>query len=726
MVPLPLVQPQTPADSGDLHKFLMMFPDHLQVGITNIITQESLEDNTSWGDLVEIVLDFGRPLVVRFTNKAVKMDGKIESSDINAVISRLGIFADDNRAGIEGTLHRISAIRNRKGDIIGLTCRVGRAITGTIQPIRDLIESGKSILFLGRPGVGKAQPLECKVLTPTGFVRMGDIVPGSRVVVPRDGTYATVTEVFPQGSINCYGIEFSDGTYTECSSDHLWCIMQGGVTNVLPLRDIIHDINNGQGADSDAPCNTFIIPITAPVQFENDKHIDGKIIEDLTQVMVQIDMIPEYYLYSNLENRIALLQSVMDNYGSVQPWSLAVSNVGIGMLNSIAYLVRSLGGIAIIDTSMNCATCNIVLPKDIVPFTAVNKLEKYIFMPEVSDVLAEKRIIRISAVGKKECQCIYVDHPDHLYITDNFIVTHNTTKLREAARVLADDYDKRVVIVDTSNEIAGDGDIPHIAIGNARRMQVARVAQQHDVMQEAVCNHQPEVIVIDEIGNELEAMASRTISERGIQLIATAHGNTLEELMRNPSLNDLMGGIQPVILGDAEAKRRGTQKTVLERKQPPTFDILIELLDRHTMVIHHDVCEAVDACLRDDVVPREIRKITDDGSITVSINTDEQTEKSVKSRVEKIRDRVNSNCIKIFPYGLGKERVEQAVRRMGPRFQLVHTIEEASYILARTRMIDRNDQNLSRVQANGATIIPIRTNNYDLILAALEKLKRDN
>jgi stage III sporulation protein SpoIIIAA len=173
-----------------------------------------------------------------------------------------------------------------------------------------------------------------------------------------------------------------------------------------------------------------------------------------------------------------------------------------------------------------------------------------------------------------------------------------TTALREIARVLADDLHKRVVIIDTSNEIAGDGDIPHPAIGRARRMQVARPELQHQVMIEAVENHMPEVIVIDEIGTELEALAARTIAERGVQLVGTAHGNQIENLIKNPTLSDLVGGIQAVTLGDDEARRRGSQKTVLERKAPPTFEIAVEMLERQRWVIHESVSETVDDLLR--------------------------------------------------------------------------------------------------------------------------------
>src|SRR5215218_10210261 len=190
-----------------------------------------------------------------------------------------------------------------------------------------------------------------------------------------------------------------------------------------------------------------------------------------------------------------------------------------------------------------------------------------------------------------------------------------TTMLREAARVLADEQRKRVVVVDTSNEIAGDGDIPHPAIGKARRMQVRTPSLQHEVMIEAVENHMPQVIVIDEIGTELEAQAARTIAERGVQLIGTAHGNNLDNLMLNPTLSDLIGGIQSVTLGDEEARRRRTQKSVLERKAPPTFDVIVEIQDRERVTVHADVADTVDAMLRGDPIAPEERFRDDSGSV---------------------------------------------------------------------------------------------------------------
>jgi stage III sporulation protein SpoIIIAA len=297
-------------------------------------------------DLLEVVMDLGRRPQARFTTgEQDLLDREINDADIAHVIDHIGVFGDDNRAGIERTLHRISAIRNRAGKVVGLTCRIGRAVYGTIDIIRDIVEGGQSILILGRPGVGK------------------------------------------------------------------------------------------------------------------------------------------------------------------------------------------------------------------------------------------------------------------------------TTMLREVARVLADDLGKRVVVVDTSNEIAGDGDIPHPGIGDARRMQVRTPTEQHAVMIEAVENHMPEVIVIDEIGTELEAGAARTIAERGVQLVGTAHGNTLDNLMLNPTLSDLVGGIQPVTLGDEEARRRGTQKTVLERKAPPTFDVLVEIVERDNVIVHRNVAETVDAILRGHMVPPEARYRDESGEL---------------------------------------------------------------------------------------------------------------
>src|SRR4028119_1623078 len=325
--------------TDDLPQLLDILPEEIR----SLLEQHPQRDN-----LIEVVMDLGRRPEARFPERAEYLSSTaVTSEQLNYCVQRVGHFSGDNRAGIEQTLHRISAMRNRKGEIIGLTCRVGRAVFGTITMIRDLVETGQSILMLGRPGVGK------------------------------------------------------------------------------------------------------------------------------------------------------------------------------------------------------------------------------------------------------------------------------TTALREIARVLADELHKRVVIIDTSNEIAGDGDIPHPAIGRARRMQVARPELQHQVMIEAVENHMPEVIVIDEIGTEQEAMAARTIAERGVQLVGTAHGNRIENLMKNPTLADLIGGIQAVTLGDDEARRRGSQKTVLERKAPPTFEIAIEMLERERWVIHERVAEAIDTLLRGREPHQQIRSVSERGEVII-------------------------------------------------------------------------------------------------------------
>lgn len=337
------------AVTDDLKDLLTVLPPHVSERIID------LQERNEYGALIEIVLDLGRPPEARFQFDEIALsDIDVTRDDLAFVSSRIGTFGDDNRAGIERTLHRISAIRNRSGEIVGLTCRIGRAVYGTIAIISDLIESGQSVLLLGRPGVGK------------------------------------------------------------------------------------------------------------------------------------------------------------------------------------------------------------------------------------------------------------------------------TTLLRETARVLADELRKRVVVVDTSNEIAGDGDIPHPAIGRARRMQVPTPTAQHAVMIEAVENHMPQVVVIDEIGTELEAMAARTIAERGVQLIGTAHGNTLENLMLNPTLSDLMGGIQSVTLSDEEARRRGTQKSILERKAPPTFNVMVEIVDRDEVIVHLDVATTVDAILRGAPIGSESRRRNEDGTVERTTSGDQR------------------------------------------------------------------------------------------------------
>jgi stage III sporulation protein SpoIIIAA len=250
-----------------------------------------------------------------------------------------------------------------------------------------------------------------------------------------------------------------------------------------------------------------------------------------------------------------------------------------------------------------------------------------------------------------------------------------TTKLREVARVLADDLQKRVMVIDTSNEIGGDGDIPHPAIGHARRLQVSRPDRQHAVMIEAVENHMPEVIIVDEIGTEPEAQAARTIAERGVQLVATAHGNTLENLVLNPTLSDLVGGVHTVTLGDEEARRRGTLKTVNERRAPPTFDVVVEMVTRDEVIVHRDTAGAVDALLAGKAIPGERRR-QKDGEVEIA-----QVPRAVASLPSAVvPGEVRQGPIRIHVYGFGRDVTERALRSVSDEVRLVSRPEAADLL----------------------------------------------
>ncbi|MDP3878994.1 MAG: R3H domain-containing nucleic acid-binding protein [Dehalococcoidales bacterium] len=416
--------------TDDLDALLDIFPPYIQ---------QSLSRQEDSRELIEVILDLGRPPEARFLHREIVLSPEeVTEQDIEYVTSHVGIFSDDNRAGIERTLHRISAIRNRQGRIVGLTCRVGRAVYGTIKIIEDIIESGKSVLLLGRPGIGK------------------------------------------------------------------------------------------------------------------------------------------------------------------------------------------------------------------------------------------------------------------------------TTMLREVARVLADDLKKRVVIVDTSNEIAGDGDIPHPAIGHARRMQVSTPSRQHAVMIEAVENHMPEVIVIDEIGTELEAQAARTIAERGVQLVGTAHGNTLENLIMNPTLCDLIGGIQSVTLGDEEAKRRGTQKSILERTSPPTFNIVIEIQDRDKVAIHPDVTQAVDATLRGQPPATEVRWLDESGEVKIEKVAPPVTAARKPTRRKPLPEEGKRHNLYLF--GVNKGRFEQMVKDGQMGVDIVENINDASLFVTSKQHYRRKPQKVKEAEAANLPIYVLRSN----------------
>ena len=314
-----------------------------------------------------------------------------------------------------------------------------------------------------------------------------------------------------------------------------------------------------------------------------------------------------------------------------------------------------------------------------------------------------------------------------------------TTKLREIARLMADELKKRVVIVDTSNEIAGDGDTPHPAVGHARRMQVRQPEYQKDIMIEAVENHTPEVIVVDEIGTEAEAQAARTIAERGVMLIATAHGNSLESLIKNPTLSDLVGGIQSVTLGDDEAKRRSSQKTVLEREKQPTFDIVIEILDRNTLAVYKDTSEAVDYILRGWPIRPELRKV--DKAYEFS-----QAPTPVPARVPNVIDKINAldNKIehpeslkfsfsrqkyveevkkfkKIYLYAVSRSIAEKVIERLDLNAEITRNLADADIVIAHKNFIKGGAKVLSTAEENRIQIFYVKTNS----MAQIQKVIKE-
>ncbi len=293
-----------------------------------------------------------------------------------------------------------------------------------------------------------------------------------------------------------------------------------------------------------------------------------------------------------------------------------------------------------------------------------------------------------------------------------------TTMLRECARLLADELRKRVVIVDTSNEIGGDGDIPHPGIGRARRMQVRTPLLQHAVMIEAVENHMPEVIVIDEIGTELEAAAARTIAERGVQLIATAHGQTLENLLVNPTLNDLLGGIQSVTLSDEEARRRGTQKSVLERKAPPTFDVLVEIQDRDRVAIHMPLDEVVDAALRGPMQTPKIRVRTREGRVISNV----EVPTVVAPELPVAPAPTPAKPLGIFPYGVSRHHVEQSIRDLDIPVRVLGNLDGAGAVLTLKNHYRRRPDSLRQAESRGLPIHILKSNSVTQVRDALSRI----
>jgi stage III sporulation protein SpoIIIAA len=320
-----------------------------------------------------------------------------------------------------------------------------------------------------------------------------------------------------------------------------------------------------------------------------------------------------------------------------------------------------------------------------------------------------------------------------------------TTMLREMARVLSQEAKKRVIIVDTSNEIAGDGDVPHSAIGRSRRMQVPSPSRQHGVMIEAVENHMPETIVIDEMGTEQEASAARTIAERGVQLIATAHGNTLDNLIMNPTLSDLVGGIQTVTLGDQEARYRGTQKSVLERKGPPTFDVVVEIQGWDRLAVHDNVAQVVDQWLRGFPIAPEIRSLSENGEV---LRTQEETRVSeaqpgswqpdnrhgirrgtrapqeqhsrgatiaqvtmgTTTPLSEPESVVKESEVRVFLFGVGRDKLEVAATESGIPVQIVNELRRADLVLTTKTHYRRGSQLVRIAESSGTPVCVLRKN----------------
>lgn len=312
-----------------------------------------------------------------------------------------------------------------------------------------------------------------------------------------------------------------------------------------------------------------------------------------------------------------------------------------------------------------------------------------------------------------------------------------TTKLREISRLVADELGKRVVIVDTSNEIAGDGDTPHPAIGHARRMQVTQPEFQKDIMIEAVENHTPEVIVVDEIGTEAEAQAARTIAERGVMLIATAHGNSLENLIKNPTLSDLVGGIQSVTLGDDEAKRRASQKTVLEREKQPTFDVVIEILDRNTLAVYKDTAEAVDYILRGWPIRPEIRKV--DKTYEIQEQKEEPDIKDIPQEINRLEKKIEpteslkfsfsrqkyvenvKGFKKIYLYAVSRTIAEKVIERLDLNAEITRSIEDADIVIAHKNFAKGGAKVLSTANSYRLQIFYVKTNSMAQIQKVLKE-----
>jgi hypothetical protein len=254
-------------------------------------------------------------------------------------------------------------------------------------------------------------------------------------------------------------------------------------------------------------------------------------------------------------------------------------------------------------------------------------------------------------------------------------------------------------------------------------MQVATPSFQHEVMIEAVENHMPEVVIIDEIGRELEAEAARTIAERGVQLVGTAHGNTLDNLLMNPTLCDLVGGIDSVTLSDEEARRRGTQKTVLERRAPPTFDVLVEIQDRQTVAIHHDVARAVDTFLRGRPLSAEIRYRNEQGKIqieTAAVSKPVSAEATSQPEIVEPEDLPPAHkTVHIHPYGISQNRLRQAANNLRVPVKLVNDVQKADALMTLKSFYRKRPQPITEAERLGVPVYVLRSNTLNQMESSL-------
>lgn len=329
-----------------------------------------------------------------------------------------------------------------------------------------------------------------------------------------------------------------------------------------------------------------------------------------------------------------------------------------------------------------------------------------------------------------------------------------TTLIREISRVLSDEGQKRVVIIDTANEIAGDSDIPHIGIGRARRMQVSKSENQHHVMKEAIENHMPQVIIVDEIGTELEALTARTMAEKGVQFIGTAHGNSLENLIKNPVLSELIGGIQSVTLSDDEARRRGTQKTVLERKTLPAFQVAIELNDKNFWTIHETLEDSIDNFLQGLQPKLQTRTINNQGNIkikyaNISFNENSFLKQSYPSKQvikylrQKKKFKINNKLKKdsnfvvsnyknlkyskqliIYSYYLSTNKINIISKILGIQPLLTKIITEADIILVHKKYFKQNIKLQELIKNSSIKSYLINTNTISQMTSILKYLIR--